>query len=413
MSSANLETLLSSTNKILLIVPSDKDYAAIYTAISLATSFQNSSDNKFKSCFVLSDALAQDKLLINNLNHIKYKPLHSKSFQLFSINIDKSRFNLQNLLVDESQDKVSISFEAENSDLDLKEIISVRPPLTSFDMIISLSTEYIHQQQKYLNIINQIGENKLFKISSKYIGLETKEIFEKHGYELDNSLIIKSLAESNTPANIINNHKLMKFLYNNLNDVYGIQDALISSERLTTDDIQLINLADSTYQSLGNGIYCSIISDPTNILKIPRYLHSKFFDLHDCTLAFIIIERHKANYVFVKVPDENFIDKLPQPNNIELIKDCIIFKSTSSVNDIKQELIRTFIKQTITSEKEVTNFIYEPKGEGIVEESHKFTQGLSDYTPLKPAVNTHIISPKSEPINNSTAIEKETLIEEC
>jgi len=407
---------IASINTILLVIPTNSDYSRIFAGVALGMILKD------KRVTILNDAITTKEPLIQKLKDFHFTALHTKASKSVTLIINKAANNITQSFIDETDEKISISFEMDTQEIKTESLVELKKAKIDQDIALVLGEKGGELINKYNRIISQFPDDKVRYISP----VKTLEVFQlwvnviltsSNSVGLDASILTlltaSLLSETDMLSTIV--HKgvfdTLKLLldsgasYSDARNLAGLfQNSALK---------EFYSLDMTSSKNIGNGIYISHIVDSTNVYNIsPPYLPnaSHFFD---CKIAIAIIQKPKHCKVFIANNKPQYdLSPIISEYKGEGNNNSFYFKSTKHSSEVEQDIVRKLINITMGSVAPSEMIVLDETKQS--EQEIRFTQGLSNDDPLSSAIETKVITkvptPVEAPTNNGNDVK---IVEEC
>ena len=399
----SLARKINSANSILLVIPTDIDFAMIYAGIAMGQAIKN------KPVTILNDAVTTNKLLIYKLKNFRFNALHTRATRSFTLIINKLANRIKQTFIDESDEKINLCFETETGDFDPKSFIELKQSKIDQDLIIILNSKESPMPNKYAMAVGKQAEEKIVNFTSNKFWADTVlSSFDRFSFnEFSLTLRLASLMtetrflRSNVTAETLDLMKQLISLGADYNDAFNVATAYINGEEAGFSGSEMLNA-----KNMGDGIYFSHVIDTDNLYPIkPPYLPLIAY-FADCKICFTIITKKNFNTVFIVNKKDRFsLNLIRQQYGGIGDNNYLYFKSEVEAKELEQDLMRKIITITngSTGISQVSAALESEEEE--TQRTLKFTQGLEKPDPLGPApfippvVNP--ITPTAKPNNGN------------
>jgi hypothetical protein len=360
---------ITDSKSILLVVPSEADWAAIYYAVALSLSYPD------KEIAILNNDLFFNTVLISKLEGYKYTPMNTGQGSKFSIVIDKTNLQIKQSDINETEQSIKLSFESGTNTLPGFDSIKINRDAFCQELCIVIQSSNYKPQNNYKKIIS---------------GFEPKQILEiivGEGRECGQILALNA-PSTNQDSDNVSLSVLELLTISIINQTIGLSTALgsdtfifisnaiekgidyqkcysIAQENYNQTSFSIIKQSINGMKELEEGIYSSIIEDSQNILNINTNLKPIFSNLGDCKIAILIIARNIYRHIYIvnKSSSHTILGIKDKFNGVG-DNNYIYFKSKKD-----SELLERIIKELL--------FVNTNTIEDLNTDGPRFTQGLN------------------------------------
>jgi hypothetical protein len=372
---SKIKQRIDESKSILLIIPSEADWAAIYYSVAFSLAFPE------KDISILNNDLFYNKLLINKLSSYKYKSLNTCLGNKFSITIDKSSLQIKESSIDQTDQMIKLSFESITNSLPGRDSFRIEREAFNQDLCIVLQSNTYQTQNNYKNIINGFDENHNLNIQAGEGG-EHGQILALNALEtilnipdapmvyelLTISILIQTVGLSTIPS-----IEILSFISLAIEKGIDYRKCYtIAQDNYNQDNFSIIKQAVDGVKEIEEGIYSSIINDSENLLNINNNLKPIFSTLEDCAVGVLIISRNIYKHVYIiNKSDKYSLISIKNKFNGVGDNNYLYFKSKNNA-----ETLELTIKEMLIEKGEVSN-VSNTTINDLPENGPRFTQGLN------------------------------------
>lgn len=394
---------INSAASVLIIIPTDTDFATIYAGIVMGQAVRN------KPVTILNDAVTTNKLLIYKLKNFTFTALHTRALRSFTLTINKESNNVKKSFIDETDEKITLSLETVDGEYDPAHLIELKQSKIDQELVIVLGRQETKFPDKYSRIIQKQPPEKVVYYSSlsTWAGSVFGSFDIKQFDEFSLTLLLASFITETRFLKTNINPSNLDFIKQLLIAGASYSDAFnVATSFVNSDDVGFIIQEVTNSKNMGGGIYYSHVIDINNLYAIkPPYLPS-MVHFADCKICFTIISKKNINTVFVVNNKDRFnLESIKTEYDVEGDNTYLYFNSNKETKELEQDLMKRLIQIT-TNGVGNTQIMASSALDETGHESNKFTQGLENSDPLIPA--TAIPFPDPSAVNIPTNNDQNT-----
>jgi hypothetical protein len=393
----NLTRKIDEARSILIVVPSDIDVAAAYYALAIASACQD------KFVTLVSDGINKVRSLAIQAAQLNINPMTTKAIRSYVLTLKKSSNTINDVYIDETPERLSLSFRSAQIGLDLTQILDLKAPKIDQDLLIVVQSNNYTPSKKYRQIIESFTPEKRNTLVA-----ETSQDSEIFGRRVLN--IVKNIKAEITNSEIYNS-LLMGVITQSHNFFQQSREALTHANELllnganyqtvasrlntinSTEEVLFLNLIQTNIHELSSNIYLSQIDETSDRVGLTLSSMTHIVIPEHCNTLIILLSGIKGNRIFViNLNNSISFSGLIKKYNAVGDNHMFYFASKANRNDLLNELSQHMINPY---------------------ELHEMTKAEIELMPLEAPRFTQGLNPITEPLPLPVIEEKKAVLEEC